>query len=74
MPRNVDAIIRNEFAVVSVRADVTAHGERLRIEDMATGNVIFLDALELEALTRASHEFLRPLLPLGSIVPPEDHR
>ena len=65
-------IIRNEFAVVRVRKDVSANGERLMIEDMATGSVIFLDALELEGLTRASHDLMRPLLPTGSGVGIED--
>ena len=46
------AIFQNEFAMVEVRRDESANGVRLLIRDLATGNHIYLDPLELEALTR----------------------
>lgn len=55
-------LIRNEFALVRISMDESANGMRLLIEDMATGNFIYLDPLELEALTRADHEDFRPLV------------
>jgi len=63
---------RNEFAIVRVSKDVSANGERLLIEDMSSGDFIFLDALELEALTRANHDYIRPLVPSGSVIPLDD--
>lgn len=55
-------IFRNEFAMVEVRRDESANGPRLFIQDLATGNSIYLDPLELEALTRATHTRFIPLL------------
>lgn len=55
-------VIRNEFAMVEVRKDDSAHDSRLLIRDMQTGEAVQLDALELEALTRVRHGDLRPLL------------
>ena len=54
-------IIRNEFAMVEVRRDESANGPRLFNRDLASGNSIYLDPLELEALTRATHTRLIPL-------------
>lgn len=66
-------LLRNEFALVRIRKDVSANGERLLIEDMNTGNMIFLDPLELEALTRANHDLIRPLVPaLSATIPLDD--
>ena len=65
-------LFRSEFALVRVSKDVSANGERLLIEDMSTGNTIYLDPLELEALTRASHDLIRPLVPSGSVIPLDD--
>lgn len=56
------SVFRNEFAVVRVRRDESANGVRLHIEDVASGASIYLDPLELEALTRATHEFFKPLV------------
>lgn len=56
------AIFQSEFAMVSVRRDETANGVRLHLRDMATGNEIYLDPLELEALTRADHSMFVPLV------------
>ncbi|OBH11020.1 hypothetical protein [Mycobacterium sp. E1747] len=43
-------IIGSEFAEVSVSVDGEANSRRLRLEDLRTGRVRFLDALELETL------------------------
>ena len=56
------AIFQNEFAMVEVRRDESANGVRLLIRDLATGNHIYLDPLELEALTRMDHSFFIPLV------------
>jgi hypothetical protein len=65
-------LFRSEFALVRVSKDVSANGERLLIEDMSTGSRIYLDPLELEALTRASHDLIRPLIPVGAVIPLDD--
>lgn len=65
-------IFRSEFAVVRLSKDVSANGERLLIEDMGSGNRIYLDPLELEALTRANHDFIRPFVPTPTAVIPQD--
>ena len=49
-------IFQSEFAMVMVGRDESANGARLFIKDMATSNCIYLDPLELEALTRLDHE------------------
>jgi hypothetical protein len=48
--------------MVEVKRDETANGVRLFIRDMATGNSIYLDPLELEALTRVAHTHFLPLV------------
>ena len=55
-------IFQNEFAMVMVRRDEAANGVRLFIKDVATGNHIYLDPLELEALTRLDHDHFVPLV------------
>jgi hypothetical protein len=40
----------SEFAAVSLSIDESGNGPRLRIEDLRTGQVGYLDALELETL------------------------
>ena len=55
-------IFQNEFAMVEVRRDETANGVRLLIRDMASGDRVFLDPLELEGLARASHGLFRSLI------------
>jgi hypothetical protein len=42
--------VTSEFASVRLSIDRTANGPRLRIEDLRTGHVGYLDALELETL------------------------
>jgi hypothetical protein len=53
--------LSNEFARVRVEVDRSANGDRLRIEDLRTGAVNYLDPLELEYLTTARHRELQPL-------------
>lgn len=43
-------IVESEFASVRVSIDWDGNDARLRIEDLRTGQVGFLDALELETL------------------------
>lgn len=54
--------LRNEFAYVSVELDYDANGPRLKISDLRTGQVGYLDPLELESLAWSTHEDLAPLL------------
>lgn len=55
-------VVGNEFAEVSVAVDNTGNGPRLRLEDLHTGDVRFLDALELETLVHLPEGHLRQLL------------
>jgi hypothetical protein len=48
--RGIGPLIGNEFAQVSVTFDGDGNSPRLRLEDLRTGRVRFLDALELETL------------------------
>lgn len=43
-------VVENEFASVAVRVDTDANALRLRVEDLRTGRVRYLDALELETI------------------------
>lgn len=58
--------VASEFAAVAVSVDHEGNGPRLRIEDLRTGHVGFLDALELETLAwlpdGALHGLLDPSL------------
>ena len=59
-------IVESEFASVSLTVDHTGNGPRLRIEDLKTGHVGYLDALELETLAwlpdGGLHKLLDPSL------------
>ena len=57
-----DSIVANEFAEVSVRTDQQANGPRLRVEDLKTGRVRYLDPLELETIVWLPDGHLRQLL------------
>ena len=57
-------IIRNEFAAVEVTLDLEGNDARLKISDLRSGRVAFLDALELEGLSHSRHD------DLGEIVDP----
>ena len=57
-------VLKNEFASVEVGLDESANGSRLLIRDLQSGREVYLDPLELEALTRVPHrEFARWLDP-----------
>lgn len=56
------AVIESEFASVAVRLDHGANSVRLRVEDLRTGQVRFLDALELETIVWLGDEHLATLL------------
>ena len=49
-------VLRNEFASLEVTRDDRANGPRLHIRDLETGAETFLDLLEVESLTRLSHD------------------
>ncbi|ORB30462.1 hypothetical protein [Mycolicibacterium parafortuitum] len=55
-------LIGSEFAEVSVTFDVEGNSPRLRLEDLRTGRVRFLDALELETIVWLPPERLDALL------------
>jgi hypothetical protein len=65
MAEPIGAVI-SEFAAVELTIDDAGNGPRLRIEDLRTGHVGFLDALELETLAwlpgGALHRLLDPSL------------
>lgn len=54
--------VTSEFASVSLSIDDHGNGPRLRIEDLRTGRVGFLDALELETLAWLPEGGLHKLL------------
>ena len=55
-------VYRNEFAAVEVARDESANGARLLIRDLTSGRSIYLDPLELEALTWLDRRQLAALL------------
>ena len=55
-------VVDSEFADVSVEVDTTANAPRLRLEDRRTGQVRFLDALELETVVCLPDGHLTQLL------------
>ncbi|MDD7936330.1 hypothetical protein [Actinomycetospora straminea] len=55
-------VVANEFATVSVSVDDRGNGTRLRLEDLRTGTVRHLDALELESIVWAPESWMRALL------------
>jgi hypothetical protein len=55
-------IVESEFAGVALSIDHEGNGPRLRIEDLRTGQVGFVDALELETLAWLPEGALHPLL------------
>jgi hypothetical protein len=58
----VGSVVGNEFADISVRFDVEANAPRLRLEDLRSGRVRYLDALELETIIWLPEERLTGLL------------
>ena len=59
-------VVANEFASVAVAVDHAGNGPRLRLEDLRTGRVGFLDALELETLAWLPDGGLHRLLDPGA--------
>lgn len=55
-------VVGSEFAEVTVRVDKEANGPRLRVEDLRSGRVRYLDALELETLVWLPQDALDNLL------------
>lgn len=55
-------VVSSEFATVSVSVDHGGNGPRLRLEDLRSGTVRYLDALELESIVWAPPEWIRELL------------
>lgn len=58
----VGPVIGNEFAQVSVKFDTEGNSPRLRLEDLRSRRVRYLDALELEAIIWLSEDHLTKLL------------
>ena len=58
----VGPVIASEFAQVSVTFDSEGNSPRLRLEDLRTGRVRYLDALELETIIWLRQEHLTGLL------------
>ena len=55
-------VVHSEFAQVRVEIDYAGLSPRLRLEDVKTGRVRFLDALELETIVWLRDEHLESLL------------
>ncbi|WP_373453601.1 hypothetical protein [Rhodococcus sp. 05-340-1] len=55
-------MVGSEVAEVEVTFDRSGNGIRLRLEDLRTGRVRFLDALELETIVWLSDGHLNQLL------------
>lgn len=59
---NHGPVVGSEFAEVAVTFDVEGNSPRLRLQDLRTGHVRFLDALELETIAWLPDERLNSLL------------
>ena len=55
-------VFRNEFSTVELQRDESANSPRLCVRDVATGRTIYLDPIQLEALTRMTPEDFATLL------------
>lgn len=55
-------VVESEFASVAVRLDRDGNSVRLRVEDLRTGRVRHLDALELESIVWLGDGHLTQLL------------
>jgi hypothetical protein len=56
------AVIGSEFAQISVAFDTSGNAPRLRLQDLRTGRVRYLDALELESIIWLPDEQMATLL------------
>lgn len=59
---DVGPVIGSEFAQVSVNFDTDGNSPRLRLEDLRSGRVRYLDALELETIVWLEQEHLSSLM------------
>jgi len=59
---SVGPVVGSEFAQVSVNFDTEGNAPRLRLEDLRTGRVRYLDALELETIIWLRQDHLTGLL------------
>lgn len=57
-----DQVVESEFASIAVRLDEEGNSVRLRLEDLRTGRVRHLDALELESIVWLEDGHLTRLL------------
>jgi hypothetical protein len=55
-------VVGSEFAEIKVAVDRQGNGPRLRLEDLRSGRVRYLDALELETIIWLADGHLRQLL------------
>jgi hypothetical protein len=55
-------VLDSEFAQVAVKLDTSGNAPRLRLEDLRSGRVRYLDALELETIIWLPDERLTSLL------------
>ncbi|MGH3630787.1 MAG: hypothetical protein ACRDTP_07460 [Mycobacteriales bacterium] len=55
-------VVESEFASMAVRLDRDGNSVRLRVEDLRTGRVRFLDALELQSIVWLEDGHLTQLL------------
>ena len=55
-------VVFNEFAQVAVSIDDHANGPRLKLEDLKTRHVRYLDALEVETIAWLSEQRMRAML------------
>lgn len=58
----VGPVIGSEFAQVSVNFDTRGNSPRLRLEDLRSGRVRYLDALELETIIWLPEDRLTALM------------
>ena len=56
------SVVESEFASVAVDIDEEGNSTRLRLTDLRTGRVRYLDALELETIVWLEDEHLTTLL------------
>ena len=56
------AVVESEFASIAVRLDQEGNSVRLRVEDLRSGRVRYLDALELESVVWLEDGHLTQLL------------
>ncbi|MBB4133712.1 hypothetical protein [Gordonia humi] len=59
---DIGPVVGSEFAEISVNVDSEANSTRLRLEDLRTGRVRYLDPLELETIIWLADGHLTELL------------